>query len=317
MSDLEPQGTHTQEDARVQPDDLQTRLDDFVRKQGWMDGPADWIQSVVGGFYHALRGPGQVLKNLLHGTTLLGHPLHPAITDVPLGAWTAAVVGDWAAHVTRLVPSQAGDVALAVGVLAGLLAAASGYTDFHETYGQERRYGFSHGLTMTAALIVMLVSLGVRWLWGGEGGVPAAVISTIGLALALGGAFLGGHLTFGFGTMVNHLAFAEGPESFVTVGKTADFPEGALRPANADGLAVMMVRLGGRLYALADTCTHAGGPLNEGSLSGDVVTCPWHASRFCVRNGRVLGGPATFDQPSMEVREEAGAVQVKLARPLH
>lgn len=59
---------------------------------------------------------------------------------------------------------------------------------------------------------------------------------------------------------------------------------------------------------------HAGGRLNEALLGGDVVTCPWHGSRFCARNGRVLGGPVTFDQPSVEVHEEADVVRLDVAR---
>lgn len=296
---------------------IPARIDDLLRRQGWMDGVADALQHALGVFYRVLGAPGRALKNLLHGTRVLGHPLHPAVTDIPLGAWAAGVVGDWAAHVTKLVPSQAGDVALVVGILAGLLAFASGYTDFHDTYGQERRYGLTHGVIMTTTIIVMLSSLAIRWLWGGEGSVLAAVVSSAGLLLGFGGAFFGGHLTFALGTQVNHLAFAEGPKEYVRIGKPKDFPEGSLKLAEAGGMAVMVVRLDGQLNAMADVCTHAGGPLHEGKLDGDVVTCPWHGSRFCIRNGRALSGPATFDEPVLKVREDGGEVEVKLARPLH
>jgi nitrite reductase/ring-hydroxylating ferredoxin subunit len=77
-----------------------------------------------------------------------------------------------------------------------------------------------------------------------------------------------------------------------------------------------MFRLQRDFYAITNTCSHAGGPLDEGSLDGDVVTCPWHASQFCLRNGHVLGGPATFPQASLLVREREGQLEVKLADPL-
>lgn len=294
-----------------------TGFDDWIRRQRWMDAIAEAVQGAIGGAYGVLGRPGRTLKSLLHGTKLLGHPLHPAVTDLPLGAWGAAVVADWASHITRTVPAQAGDVALAVGILAALLALLSGYTDFHETYDQERRYGLLHGLTMTTVTLAMLASLGLRWLWGQDGTVLVAALATAGELVGLGGAFFGGHLTFEFGTMVNHLAFSEGPADYVAVGHSDEFPEGELKLADAGGMAVLMVRRQGQLYGLADVCGHAGGPLHEGSLDGDIVTCPWHGSRFCVRNGRVLDGPATFDQPAMEVTEDGGTVQVKLARPLH
>lgn len=102
-----------------------------------------------------------------------------------------------------------------VGLVVGLVGAASGYTDFHDTYGQERRYGLGDGLTMTVTMIVMLASLVVR-IWGGDCSVLPAALATAGLVLALGGAYFGGQLAYGFGTMVNHLAFAEGLELYAS-----------------------------------------------------------------------------------------------------
>jgi hypothetical protein len=75
----------------------QSLVDRIIRKQNWLEPIADAVQALVGGFYGALGRPGRALKNLLHGTTLLGHPLHPAVTDIPLGAWIAGVVADWVA----------------------------------------------------------------------------------------------------------------------------------------------------------------------------------------------------------------------------
>jgi nitrite reductase/ring-hydroxylating ferredoxin subunit/uncharacterized membrane protein len=292
-------------------------VDRVLRRQGWLDGPADAVQGAVGGVYGVLGRPGIFLKNVLHGTTMLRHPLHPALTDVPLGAWTAGVVADIAAQFTRAVPPAAGDVALAVGIVGALGAALSGYTDFHETYGTERRVALTHGLTMTVVLILELVSIWLRWA-GPSGSRGLAVgIAIVALLIALAGAYLGGHLTFGFGTMVNRLAFAEGPGEFVTVGKPADFPENSMRRVQADGMPVLVVRLGGRLWAIANTCSHAGGPLDEGTLEGEVVTCPWHGSQFRMRDGQVRRGPATFGQPRLLVRELEGRVEVKLAEPLH
>jgi len=142
-------------------------------------------------------------------------------------------------------------------------------------------------------------------------------LSTAGFALVILGGYLGGHLVFGIGTMVNHNAFAEGPEDFVAVGASTDFAEGELHRADAAGMPVLLVRLSGRLYGMAAVCSHAGGPLDEGTLDGTRVTCPWHGSIFCVVDGRVRGGPATFGQPLVSVRETDGTVEVKLAQPLH
>src|SRR5438477_1428568 len=140
-------------------------LNRFVRSLTWMDGVGQALQKAVGWFYDGLGAPGKTIKNLLHGTNVLGHPLHPAITDVPLGAWTVGVLADWLFVATGRVPAVAGDLALAVGVAGAILAAITGFTDFHETDRHERRTAMVHGLTMTFVLAVevgsLMVGLGV------------------------------------------------------------------------------------------------------------------------------------------------------------
>jgi nitrite reductase/ring-hydroxylating ferredoxin subunit/uncharacterized membrane protein len=295
----------------------ESRLDRIIRRQTWLDRVADVLQRAVGSFYGALGRPGRSLKNLMHGTTLLGHPLHPAVTDIPIGAWAAGVVADYVAHFTTGLPTEAGDFALAVGLGTALLATVTGLTDYHETFGHERRVATTHGLTMVLVVVLDAASLALRW-WAGASTHPIAVgLSTAGFALVLLGGYLGGHLVFGIGTTVNRNAFAEAPEDFVNIGAAADFPEGEMKSAVAGAMAVLAVRLKGRLHVIADVCSHAGGPLHEGSLEGERVTCPWHASKFCITDGRVKGGPATFDQPVFTVREIDGEVAVKPAVPLH
>jgi nitrite reductase/ring-hydroxylating ferredoxin subunit/uncharacterized membrane protein len=294
----------------------ESMLDRVVRRQHWMEKWGDAIQGAVGGVYSGLGTPGRALKNVMHGT-VLGHPLHPAITDVPIGAWTTGVIADYVAHFTSRIPTEAGDIALAVGVLSGLAAGVTGYTDFHETFGQERRLALLHGLTNTVVLLLMVASLGLRW-WAGAGAHPLAVgLATAGWVGVIFGGYIGGHLVFGTATMVNRSAFLDGFEGAATVGQSTDFPEGELRRADAGGMPVLMVRRGGRLFGISNVCSHAGGPLDEGTLDGHVVTCPWHGSRFDVRSGRVCGGPATFGMPSLRVIEVDGTVTVELANPLH
>jgi nitrite reductase/ring-hydroxylating ferredoxin subunit/uncharacterized membrane protein len=276
-----------------------------------MDGVAEAVQGAVGKAYEALGPRGRTVKNLLHGTTLLGHPLHPALTDLPIGAYLVGLVADG----TRR--PAAGDTALAIGVGAATLSALSGYTDFHETYGHERRVALTHGAAMTAALSLQLTSLALRLL-GGDGARRTAVaLSTTGFAIVVASGYLGGDLVYGIGTMVNRNAFLEAPEDFVDVGSSGDFPEGALRRVQAGAAPVLVVRRDGRLCAISAVCSHAGGPLDEGQLDGDGVICPWHGSRYRICGGQVTDGPATFDQPAFDVRERDGRVEVKLSVPLH
>jgi nitrite reductase/ring-hydroxylating ferredoxin subunit/uncharacterized membrane protein len=294
-----------------------SRMDRFIAGQGWLEPLGDFMQAVVGGFYGALGAPGRSLRDILHGSRILGHPLHPPLTDLPLGAWIVAVVVDLLHLANASVPSAAGDLALLIGVIGGLAAAAAGYTDHHETYGHERRYATLHGFLMTLVLIVMTISLLLRWKGGASVHGLAVALGVIGLVTALFAGYLGGDLTFGIGTMVNHNAFTGGPEDFQEVGRSADIPDNGMLRAEAGGASVLLVRLGGNLHAIGATCSHAGGPLDEGSMNGDVITCPWHGSQFCVRDGAVCHGPATFAQPRFVVREEQGRVAVKLAETFH
>ncbi len=283
-------------------------LDRFASRQSWLDPLAKSIQKLVGGTYRALGPLGPPLRNVAHGTWVLKHPLHPALTDVPLGAWAVGVIADYVAVTTHVLPTQAGDIALLVGLVAALGAVLTGYTDFHDTYGMERRAALLHGGTMTVVFLVELVSLVLRWLAGPDLHGVAVALATIGLLLAMLGMYLGGHVVYGFGTMVNRNAFAEPPSKPVDGGASADFAEGAMKRVEAGSVPVVVTRLGGKLYAMSATCSHAGGPLDEGKLDGDIVTCPWHGSRFCVRDGSVLGGPATFSQPAWKVEERDGRV---------
>ena len=292
-------------------------IDRFINGQGWLDAFGEVIQKIVGAAYGALGAPGRFLKDVAHGTKGLGHPLHPALTDVPLGAWTVAVAADLLHYAVPSLPTAVGDVALGFGLVGALGSAITGYTDHHETDGHERRVATLHGLLMTLVVLLMLISVGLRWKGGGDVHGVAVGLAAAGLLIGLLGAYLGGHLTFALGTMVNRNAFAQGPEDYVEVAAAAEVSEGALKLVEAGPMPVLLTRVSGKLYAIPNTCSHAGGPLYEGSLDGDVVTCPWHGSRFCVRDGRVRGGPATFPLPTLSVRERDGKVEVKLAQPLH
>jgi len=290
-------------------------LDRVIRGQAWLDPVADAVQKAVGAFYDVLGPPGRAIKNVMHGTKVLGHPLHPALSDLPVGAWSVGVLADWLFIATGRVPPVAGDLALAAGLAGAVLAALTGFTDYHETAGHERRTAVVHGLTMTGVVAIDVISLVMRL--SATGLRPAAImLSTVAWLIVVFGAYVGGHLTFGIGTAVNHNAFFDGPMDFVKVGTRNDFPEGEMRRVEAGGLPVLILRREGLLHAMGAVCSHAGGPLQEGKVDGGVVTCPWHASRFRFEDGRVISGPATFDQPLLVVRERGGVVEVKLAHPL-
>ncbi|MGH7554650.1 MAG: Rieske 2Fe-2S domain-containing protein, partial [Longimicrobiales bacterium] len=90
----------------------------------------------------------------------------------------------------------------------------------------------------------------------------------------------------------------------------SDLAEGAMLTGHADGEAVLLARVGGKLLAVSGTCTHYGGPLGEGLLVGDTVRCPWHHACFSLRTGEAVRAPALNDLACWKVEERNGRIVV-------
>ncbi|WP_441291897.1 DUF2231 domain-containing protein [Sorangium sp. KYC3313] len=249
------------------------------------------------------------LQNLLHGTWL-GHPLHPVLTDVPIGAWTTAVVLDLIDVSTRRRRGygRAADSAIALGIIGALGAAASGLTDWRHTGARGKRLGLVHGALNTAALALFGSSLLLR----GRGRRAAGrVLSTIGGAVVLASAYLGGDLVYRERIGVNHADDSRRPRGFVPVLPAAELAEGKPRRVEAEGIPIVLVRTADRIYALGEVCAHLGGPLSEGSLADGGIVCPWHGSRFRLEDGCVIDGPATTPQPCFDAVVRNGMIEVR------
>ncbi len=100
---------------------------------------------------------------------------------------------------------------------------------------------------------------------------------------------------------------------FVKVAQVDDVQPGEMTVIELDGHLICLANVAGRFCAVEDDCTHVGGPLDEGELEGEVLTCPWHLAQFNIRTGHVLRGPARTDLPTYQVRVEGH--DVLLARP--
>ncbi|MBI4396912.1 MAG: non-heme iron oxygenase ferredoxin subunit [Elusimicrobia bacterium] len=101
-------------------------------------------------------------------------------------------------------------------------------------------------------------------------------------------------------------------DSFVTLARTEQIPEGAIRVFRAGGRRIAVSRVDGRFYAIDDICTHDGGPLGEGTLMGDEVECPRHGARFNVKTGAVVSMPAVVSVKAYVVRVLGDDVQVEI-----
>jgi len=279
-----------------------------VEQQAALEQLSDQIQPLVQNAFKSAGPAGRELKNILHGTWL-GHPLHPALTDVPLGAWTAALALDAMESISGRKELGAGaDAAIAIGLVGAAGAALTGLTDWSETNGRARKVGLLHGLLNVGATVLYSTSLVLRRKQKRNAGMGFAML---GFAVSSASAYMGGHLVFGEQIGVNHAAAQEMPKEFVPVLADGELREGEMKRADAGGVPVLLVRCEGEVCALAHTCSHLGGPLSEGKLEGDVVQCPWHGSRFNVRDGSVVDGPATFPQPRFETRVREGQIEVR------
>lgn len=288
----------------------------LVKNARWLDAFANVFGAIVGGLY---KIPGtRPLKNALHGTWPLHHPLHPAVTDLTIGGYTAMLAVDVLYLVTK-EPGllRAADFLLVGAYITSLISILSGLTDWNETSGEERRTGMLHGLLMVVATVSFLISLFIRLNGGLDARTAAIGVSTLGWLVMIVSSYLGGEMVFGYGTEVNRQAWSAVPakwEQLDVSGKSLEDRKPVVVKAKS-GLDVFVVKLEEKVYAMGNTCTHAGGPLNEGKWVGAdrcEIECPWHASRFCVKDGEANGGPATFGEPRFETRvNDSGFVEVR------
>ena len=245
------------------------RVPDRIEQLAALDRLAEPLQKLT----RTAIPQGSLLKDVLSGTWL-GHPLHPPLTDVVVGSWTGALLLD---RLGGKGAERAADRLVAAGILAALPTAASGLSDWAELRDGARRAGAVHAIGNVAGLTLHALSWGAR---RRGARTPGTTLSTAGYAAAALSAWLGGHLAFSRGVGVNRTAFEERPSDWTPVYDAAELGEGTLTGARANGTAVLLVRTGETIHALADTCSHRGCALHEGELSGDTVVCPCHASAF-------------------------------------
>lgn len=279
------------------------------------DRISDALQNIIKAAIGSNRKPPRRFRTLLNGTWL-GHPLHPAITDVPIGAWLLAVIFDiiWLiAPDSNTWAARGAEAAVLIGALAAIGAAVTGAADWSDTYGAERTVGLYHAGLNALALVLYIISFIIRLTIPSGESLAAAILGFIGIAAVLVAAYLGGDMVFGKATGVNHTVWPEGSHEFTPTIPVAEMPENSLKRVVVAGVPVVLVKLGAKYAAIAATCSHAGGPLDEGELQGDVVQCPWHGSRFRMSDGKALTGPATCSQPRYEVQVRDGIIYLSQA----
>lgn len=255
------------------------------------------------------RGP---VKDALHGRWL-GHALHPLLVALPIGMFSSASLLDFTGDEGS---RRAARQLVGAGVLLVAPTAASGLADWSDlgAFRGPRRVGLVHA----GANVVATLLYGASWVARRNGhhrrGRNLALAGAMGLSV---GGYLGGHLAYSEGVAVNRNADEQRePREWTDAAAVADVAEGQLHRVTVADQPVLLACRNGKVYAIGGTCSHYGGPLDEGELVGSsdaCVVCPWHGSRFHLADGSVAGGPATIPQLSYEVRTIDDRLQVKVS----
>lgn len=287
--------------------EIATQLVESIERQNWLEPIEESVQNAVS---RAFEQTGRGVQDALNGVWL-GHPLHPVLTDIPVGAWTTALLFDIACIVRRRRSYRdAADAAVGLGLAGSALAAITGLADWKDIKGKDRRAGIVH-----AALNAVVASLYTGSLIARRKrarGLGQA-LGMVGWGLLLCSAWIGGELVYKYRDGVDQSNSTESPEDWTALIAETDLPENELRRAEHNGARILLLRRGNQIFAIGETCSHRGGPLSEGKLEGDCVECTWHGSVFNLKDGTVIHGPATHNQPRYEVRVRDGQIEVKPA----
>ena len=193
--------------------------------------------------------------------------------------------------------------------------ALTGWADWSQLHPQQQRVGFVHAAANIAGLAFYSASLAAR-VRGRT--IRGKALAYLGFGVVMAGGYLGGHLVFRQAAGANHTAdtIDRFPSGWQDIGGLDDLPDGRLTKRTVDGVDLLVVRRGGHVDVLANTCSHLSGPLSDGEFSVEggqgCVVCPWHGSTFRLADGGVVHGPATSPQPSFETRISGDDVEVRL-----
>jgi nitrite reductase/ring-hydroxylating ferredoxin subunit/uncharacterized membrane protein len=281
---------------------LRTLVDRLERAEV-LDRPGGVVLKAV---TTVLRGK---VRDVLHGGWL-GHPLHPAMVTVPIGAWLSATVLD-----ALQVRGRAPTILVGLGSAAAVPTAVAGLNDWSSLSREQRRMGLVHGATNTVALACYVSSFVAR-LRGNE--AAGRRLAYAGMTVASAGAYLGGHLTYRQAASVSNAEplLRRIPEGWHSLCDVEMLTPGKPQSYHIGEVPVLVTRANGDVSVMIEQCAHETGPLGEGDVvqlgGADCVVCPWHGSTYRLSDGAVVHGPAATNQPMLRSRIRAGRVEASL-----
>jgi nitrite reductase/ring-hydroxylating ferredoxin subunit len=208
-----------------------------------------------------------------------------------------------ASSAQRLI--EAGLVAAVPTALAGL----NDWADSERADAGVRRAGMLHAAVNTSGLALYAASVAARRRGAQSQGRRLALA---GLGVLTAGSYLGGHMSFRRGVGPNPTAYDRGPVGWTAVDASPPAAGKTAMRVLVGETPVLLVRVGDALHAIHDRCSHRGCSLASGTVEGHVVICRCHGSRFDVRDGAVVAGPATYRQPAFDVRTIGDRLELRL-----
>ena len=274
---------------------LRTRAIDALEGAEQLDEAAGRIRKVM----QHLVSP-TLVRRQLNGTDL-GHPSHPMLVQLPIGLWTRTCVLD----LIGLGKTKAARTLVGLGVLSALPALESDMSDWVDTDEAEARVGLVHA---TSNSIIAVICFRCH----GGGALEAGAAASSGRCWAPPGE--PGWLPRGTSGV-----FVGGRYGHQCVRKRSRRMDCRARQRTAEdlvsrtvqGIRVMVATTEEERFALADRCSHRGGPVSEGALAAGCVTCPWHGSQFELAVGLPVRGPASIPQPVYENRVLADKLELR------
>ncbi|MER5332403.1 Rieske (2Fe-2S) protein [Micromonospora sp. NPDC002717] len=275
-----------------------------IEQASALDRIGDRLQRAV----QATLRPRRV-RDLLHGVWL-GHPLHPAMVQVPVGAWLSTAVLD-------LMPGQrrAATALCAVGTVSALPAAVAGLNDWAALARDQRRIGLVHAASNSVGLAFYAGSMAARMTGRHNLG---RTLGFLGLSAASMGAYIGGHLAYKQGAQVNQSIseLHRMSDGWHSIADMSALPQRKLITREIDDVSVILYRHGDEVTVMLERCPHQSGPLGEGEvqeIDGHAcVVCPWHGSTFRLNGGEVVHGPSGNDQQVLPTRIVNGMLETRL-----
>lgn len=292
--------------------DFSEALDAAITHVGAIRTTAKALQRAFNAIF--LDGPLRPLKTFANGTWL-EHPLHPLLTDVPVGAWTAALL----LYLAALFFGMTGigiaiGLVMGLGILAALAAIATGFMDWMDVDPTELAVGLIHAIINIIGTLLFIIAWIMLYAAQWQVSVANFIPALVGYLVVAVGAYLGGGLVFRLGTMINRNAYRSGPKDFTPVIGFTELAENKPQRFDVKGQPVLLVRRGQLVYAIGAVCSHYGAPLEQGTLRDSIIECPWHYSHFSLEDGSVKAGPSTAPLPLYETDVKDGKIWVKVSR---